>query len=159
MIRRPPRSTLFPYTTLFRSLEAHLIEWRCAVRPRAESEVPRPHHALLGHQDRSLDRMVQLTHVAGPGIRPEGLHRVRREARDRLAVTRGVAAPEMAGEQGDVFAPVAQRWQADLHGVEAKQQVLPKPTACRFGVDVRVRGGGDAHAHALRLGGADPPEP
>src|SRR5689334_23798642 len=24
MIRRPPRSTLFPYTTLFRSLEAHL---------------------------------------------------------------------------------------------------------------------------------------
>src|SRR5256885_16843301 len=25
MIRRPPRSTLFPYTTLFRSIEAH---WR-----------------------------------------------------------------------------------------------------------------------------------
>src|SRR5256885_8120303 len=27
MIRRPPRSTLFPYTTLFRSLQAHLMEW------------------------------------------------------------------------------------------------------------------------------------
>src|SRR2546426_5814949 len=26
MIRRPPRSTLFPYTTLFRSLRAHLAE-------------------------------------------------------------------------------------------------------------------------------------
>src|SRR5256885_7016596 len=25
MIRRPPRSTLFPYTTLFRSLEARLL--------------------------------------------------------------------------------------------------------------------------------------
>src|SRR3712207_6958271 len=25
MIRRPPRSTLFPYTTLFRSLGAHLV--------------------------------------------------------------------------------------------------------------------------------------
>src|SRR5256885_5161286 len=25
MIRRPPRSTLFPYTTLFRSLERHLL--------------------------------------------------------------------------------------------------------------------------------------
>src|SRR3712207_8551522 len=25
MIRRPPRSTLFPYTTLFRSLEAHAV--------------------------------------------------------------------------------------------------------------------------------------
>src|SRR5258706_5929371 len=25
MIRRPPRSTLFPYTTLFRSLDGHVI--------------------------------------------------------------------------------------------------------------------------------------
>src|SRR2546429_4118458 len=25
MIRRPPRSTLFPYTTLFRSLEGHFL--------------------------------------------------------------------------------------------------------------------------------------
>src|SRR5260370_28543454 len=25
MIRRPPRSTLFPYTTLFRSRDAHLV--------------------------------------------------------------------------------------------------------------------------------------
>src|SRR3712207_6904491 len=32
MIRRPPRSTLFPYTTLFRSRK----------RPRAGSEEPRP---------------------------------------------------------------------------------------------------------------------
>src|SRR5690348_17694420 len=28
MIRRPPRSTLFPYTTLFRSLAAPGMEWR-----------------------------------------------------------------------------------------------------------------------------------
>src|SRR2546426_5488217 len=28
MIRRPPRSTLFPYTTLFRSVEVHSpVEW------------------------------------------------------------------------------------------------------------------------------------
>src|ERR1041385_9419968 len=27
MIRRPPRSTLFPYTTLFRSLCAWLLRW------------------------------------------------------------------------------------------------------------------------------------
>src|SRR5260221_13715948 len=27
MIRRPPRSTLFPYTTLFRSLESARSEW------------------------------------------------------------------------------------------------------------------------------------
>src|SRR3712207_9047658 len=38
MIRRPPRSTLFPYTTLFRSLERHegeLVAAELAPVPRA----------------------------------------------------------------------------------------------------------------------------
>src|SRR2546425_6155842 len=30
MIRRPPRSTLFPYTTLFRSMIAGRLHWRAA---------------------------------------------------------------------------------------------------------------------------------
>src|SRR2546429_5980731 len=34
MIRRPPRSTLFPYTTLFRSLAHHDIRARTAQRGR-----------------------------------------------------------------------------------------------------------------------------
>src|SRR2546422_5485280 len=29
MIRRPPRSTLFPYTTLFRSINAANVGWVC----------------------------------------------------------------------------------------------------------------------------------
>src|SRR6266508_6080536 len=37
MIRRPPRSTLFPYTTLFRSRRRH----RCRRRPRSECSPPR----------------------------------------------------------------------------------------------------------------------
>src|SRR5258706_6295107 len=40
MIRRPPRSTLFPYTTLFRS--TGLEEDRYAVLP-AEARTPQPH--------------------------------------------------------------------------------------------------------------------
>src|SRR3712207_7469069 len=32
MIRRPPRSTLFPYATLFRSRECGLHVWLCADR-------------------------------------------------------------------------------------------------------------------------------
>src|SRR3712207_7327723 len=37
MIRRPPRSTLFPYTTLFRSVEAPVTprSTGCSVRPLA----------------------------------------------------------------------------------------------------------------------------
>src|SRR2546430_4674923 len=48
MIRRPPRSTLFPYTTLFRSVvDAH--------GPREEQPVVPP-EALLGvHADRRVD--------------------------------------------------------------------------------------------------------
>src|SRR3712207_7686105 len=37
MIRRPPRSTLFPYTTLFRSSSPHAV--RCTVR-RSVSSLP-----------------------------------------------------------------------------------------------------------------------
>src|SRR5256886_11613718 len=33
MIRRPPRSTLFPYTTLFRSLESGLTNFEFQIRP------------------------------------------------------------------------------------------------------------------------------
>src|SRR5256885_8986698 len=34
MIRRPPRSTLFPYTTLFRSLPPPGGEWQCPIPVR-----------------------------------------------------------------------------------------------------------------------------
>src|SRR3712207_8803780 len=63
MIRRPPRSTLFPYTTLFRSLLAlgagdadgagrHLLAPRRAARAVAlhdrAADLPRPARHLLG---------------------------------------------------------------------------------------------------------------
>src|SRR3712207_8176512 len=52
MIRRPPRSTLFPYTTLFRSLEPvpgggqHLAAG-LAVDERGDGPVPRDHRAQM----------------------------------------------------------------------------------------------------------------
>src|SRR5256886_17417619 len=54
MIRRPPRSTLFPYTTLFRSRGTHPLPPRCAPRRsavrlslghRAQTRAP---HARIG---------------------------------------------------------------------------------------------------------------
>src|SRR2546427_6642926 len=60
MIRRPPRSTLFPYTTLFRS------------RGTGERALPRAagHGRCLacGHRDRRRDR--RLGRAAGRGARP-----------------------------------------------------------------------------------------
>src|SRR5438034_4664152 len=42
MIRRPPRSTLFPYTTLFRSRAGARDTNRMSPRPRAERRQNRP---------------------------------------------------------------------------------------------------------------------
>src|SRR5256885_9615180 len=76
MIRRPPRSTLFPYTTLFRSATPALESWQHAVNgkfklidmPRRVSNRPLPAVATIdlraefqskssrGAVSRSLDR-------------------------------------------------------------------------------------------------------
>src|SRR5258708_14457670 len=58
MIRRPPRSTLFPYTTLFRSTEKHraflLHAWDW------DGTLERIHHALyLETRDRKSTRLNQ----------------------------------------------------------------------------------------------------
>src|SRR5438067_4162898 len=47
MIRRPPRSTLFPYTTLFRSCEVALADAR---RPVEEVGVRRPFYEGGGEE-------------------------------------------------------------------------------------------------------------
>src|SRR3712207_7162384 len=47
MIRRPPRSTLFPYTTLFRSLRARAVQGRSH---------PRIHRGREGPQDVEVAR-------------------------------------------------------------------------------------------------------
>src|SRR5690349_23309648 len=64
MIRRPPRSTLFPYTTLFRS-GAHAAGRRYADRPelRAEPGVPihRVRHRGVCGRGKLLDRSEEHT--------------------------------------------------------------------------------------------------
>src|SRR3712207_8781810 len=68
MIRRPPRSTLFPYTTLFRSQqradqrvdhELHRRVHALAVPPRADQEVERHEHQVEeeDEQDRKSTRL------------------------------------------------------------------------------------------------------
>src|SRR3712207_7039249 len=60
MIRRPPRSTLFPYTTLFRSL----------VPPLTDRVLDR-----MGRQARSFDPVLHNT-VSATGVRGGGKHNV-----------------------------------------------------------------------------------
>src|SRR2546427_1597104 len=69
MIRRPPRSTLFPYTTLFRSPARVVPQERALLRPGRAARVPGP--------DRVAAREPQVRrgrrHVA------DGLERVPRD--------------------------------------------------------------------------------
>src|SRR2546425_3651861 len=60
MIRRPPRSTLFPYTTLFRSLGVHVLAlwWR---RRRGGTALGR---ALRGGEPRSEEHTSELQSLA-----------------------------------------------------------------------------------------------
>src|SRR2546430_1455502 len=89
MIRRPPRSTLFPYTTLFRSRGR-----RQALRGRAEEDEPerrvravpgRPARVLLGRPAAGLQE-------GGRRGRLEALPRVFREAPEGVAVTASVCS-------------------------------------------------------------------
>src|SRR3989449_10387257 len=72
MIRRPPRSTLFPYTTLFRS-ERHLRSPGARERESRRADVAARGIALeqIGRVDRGPDRLRELA-----------LRAVRRQAGD-----------------------------------------------------------------------------
>src|SRR2546430_12222533 len=66
MIRRPPRSTLFPYTTLFRSMHVRQAEQRVALRAEAIQEIhrlgdrrPRDRHPLHRSEEHTSELQSQ----------------------------------------------------------------------------------------------------
>src|SRR2546430_16334935 len=86
MIRRPPRSTLFPYTTLFRSLSAE---------PHVHGRLPpdlrlRPGHALLagarGGSDRSCRHSAVLPTGREAALRKGRARRCQTVARGRSSL-------------------------------------------------------------------------
>src|SRR3712207_7508275 len=79
MIRRPPRSTLFPYTTLFRS--GKVLERRVRV-PLERHILSRP-HSLVG---RDQDTRAAILDAARQGLRREAAedHRMQDRKSTRL---------------------------------------------------------------------------
>src|SRR5256885_11187494 len=72
MIRRPPRSTLFPYTTLFRSvserppaLEDLLPDGARVLlaAPHLVGQILRPDRRPLREHEQALDQVLELAHV------------------------------------------------------------------------------------------------
>src|SRR3712207_9260702 len=86
MIRRPPRSTLFPYTTLFRSMLARMdiVSVNCP-------HTPATYHLLSA-------RRLKL-------MKPEAIivNTARGEIIDETALARLIEAGDLAGARLDVF--------------------------------------------------------
>src|SRR2546422_11290269 len=90
MIRRPPRSTLFPYTTLFRSHavvedDGHVVAYVTAgltlELPPAAARQHEVHHRLVGHGVAAGRRLLELL----PRDDRPVLDRVQRAVRPRAA--------------------------------------------------------------------------
>src|SRR5260370_15831018 len=77
MIRRPPRSTLFPYTTLFRS---KIEQWLISVQ-HDEADI-----------DRLIDNFAAFARAAGPRTRAAGPRTSAAGPRSRAAGPRARAA-------------------------------------------------------------------
>src|SRR3712207_8350929 len=68
MIRRPPRSTLFPYTTLFRSHKSAMRDLRCDRGQSREQQTPYLcRNCKAVQHSATSDRIL----VAGAGVRSE----------------------------------------------------------------------------------------
>src|SRR2546430_14514252 len=105
MIRRPPRSTLFPYTTLFRScyasdqysLAAVVYEWLCGVQPLYDREGQPIYSAPLPLRERVPGIAPAVEEVVLVGLAPDPLRRF-------ASVKAFALALEQAGT-GTFFAP------------------------------------------------------
>src|SRR3989449_4580172 len=68
MIRRPPRSTLFPYTTLFRSLDGRQVAFqRCVAQPHRGVRIDRADREVFRHPLHEPQRWVHVDERLDPG--------------------------------------------------------------------------------------------
>src|SRR3712207_8779214 len=102
MIRRPPRSTLFPYTTLFRSLREALEEGESILLEGAQATLLDNDHGTYPFVTSSNPTVGGA--VVGAGIPPRALDRV--IGVTKAYTTRGGDGPfptELLDETGEVI--------------------------------------------------------
>lgn len=104
---------------------------------------------LVGDRSAAIDDVTQLSDVARPCVGPEAHQRVLPEL-ERLPVRRGGVLQKEAGEQLDVFRPLAKGRQPHHHHVQAKVEVLAKRASLDLASELAVRGRDDAHVDLAR---------
>src|SRR2546422_11171800 len=118
MIRRPPRSTLFPYTTLFRSGAERGPSRRRRLSPAAVREIE-PEYDDEHEQadvDHLIDRELRQPDHAPLGVEPARARRVLRLVSRRVVAAGGGQEPGAVGHHqaghdndGDEYADVERR--------------------------------------------------
>src|ERR1035438_6873327 len=139
MMRRPPRSTLFPYTTLFRSVE---IESEQSAAQQRASDQDRRRQAVQAHPARlERDDLVLLAH------HPESRQHRHQYAGGQQVIDQLRRQEEKVGEhlrQRDV---VAQHVADQLEKVEDQNQ---RHKAGKYQYQVSEEGRQDVGIHQLR---------
>ena len=98
-----------------------------------------------------LDAVFQFTHVAGPGMAPQGGFGSSRQAQARAAGSSTVCSQEVACQGGDILAALPQGRDQQREDVQAIEQVFAEQTFCHRVGDVAVRRGNDANIEDHRL--------
>src|SRR2546422_3949216 len=159
MIRRPPRSTLFPYTTLFRSLPRPASAQPRAILPFGDHEEPGDIAALGVPQ---VQLQTVRVHVVGVVIEPQGGRVGRTEAYIGLRHLHGeverVVVPR--GERGgrEVLRPGVRLLTAAVLVLEVEAERLARVEPRDRAVDPRRLAHPPRRAHFPRPPGAlEPP--
>src|SRR3990172_814660 len=120
-----------------------------------QREVGGLHEWPLAHDHRPLDRVLELAHVARPGVTREGLEGGGGEAHGPAVHGPSEALEEVRGEKGGVLRPLPQRRDVDVDDVEPPVEILPEVARLDGAGEVPV-GGGDG-AEVDRHRGVAPP--
>ena len=106
-----------------------------------------------GKDDSALHRVFKLADVAWPLVVHEDAEGVGGEGAVARVVFFGIELQEVGGEEGDVFAAVAEGGELELDDVEAVEEVFAELAFANGEGEVDVGGGDDTDVY-LDLGGA-----
>ena len=93
----------------------------------------------VGEQNSAVHGVFKFTHIARPDVREHLRQAISRKLAGRAAVGLGVFVDEKVAERGEIVLALAQRWDAQVHDVEAIEQVFAEFVAANERGEIAVR--------------------